>query len=520
MALFYRFGPFRLNTEVEALCRGTEPIALGRRAVALLRALVERPGVLVSKDELIAAAWPGLAVEDSNLTVQIAALRRVLEEAPGEHRIVTLPRRGYRFVGPVVKEECGDTAVAATGVAPILALPDKPSIAVLPFTNMSSDPEQEYFTDGIVEEIITALSRFSSLFVIARNTSFTYKGRSVDVKQVGHELGVRYVLEGSVRKAGTQVRITSQLIDASTGAHLWANRFDGSFADIFDLQDQVALGVVGAVTSKLEQAEIKRAKRKPTDSLDAYDYYLRGCESLYQQTRESTSEALALFDKAIQLDPGFSLAYAMASFCYTQRKAFGWIIDRAGEIAEAALLARRAVELGKDDAVALSRAGLTLTYVVEDFNAGALFIDRALVLNPNLSTAWYASGQLRIWTGEPEIAIKHLERFIRMSPLDPIMARAHSAIAFAHVFAGRFEEAVRYADRALSEQPKWHQSLRAAATSNALAGRIEQARAAMARLREIDPGLRVSDLKNVTPLQRPQDAGKYAEGMRLAGLPE
>jgi TolB-like protein len=520
MALFYRFGSFRLDPEFEALYRGNEPIALGRRAAALLRALVERPGVLVSKDELIAAAWPGLAVEDSNLTVQIAALRRVLEDAGGEHRIVTLPRRGYRFVGPVVTEECGDTGVAATEVTPTLALPDKPSIAVLPFTNMSSDPEQEYFTDGIVEEIITALSRFSSLFVIARNTSFTYKGRSVDVKEVGHELGVRYVLEGSVRKSANRLRITGQLIDAATGVHLWADRFEGALEDIFDLQDQVTTSVVGAITPKLEQVEIERSKRKPTDSLDAHDYYLRGCESLYQQTRESTSEALALFTKAIQRDPGFSLAYAMAAFCYTQRKAFGWIADRARETTEAARLARRAVELGKDDAVALSRAGLTLAYVVEDLHAGALFIDRALVLNPNLSTAWFASGQLRVWIGEPEIAIRLLERFIRMSPLDPIISRAYSAIAFAHVFAERFEEAVRYADRALSERPKCHPSLRAAATSNALAGRIEQARTAVARLREIDPGLRVSGLKNLTPLQRPQDARKYAEGMRLAGLPE
>ena len=291
---------------------------------------------------------------------------------------------------------------------PALTLPDKPSIAVLPFQNMSGDPEQEYFADGMVEDIITALSRMRWLFVIARNSTFTYKGKAVDVKQVGRELGVRYVLEGSVRKAANRVRITGQLIDAGTGAHLWADRFDGALEDIFDLQDQVTTSVVSAIAPKLEQAEVERAKRKPTESLDAYDYFLRGTESLYVQTRESTIEALPLFHKAIELDPDFSSAYAMAAFCYTQRKSGGWVTDRAQETAEAARLAWKAVELGKGDAAALCRAGHTLAYVVEDFDGGALFIDRALLLNPNLASAWYSSGWLRVWIGEPEVAIKQL----------------------------------------------------------------------------------------------------------------
>jgi TolB-like protein len=239
-----------------------------------------------------------------------------------------------------------------------LALPDKPSIAVLPFQNMSGEAEQEYFTDGIVEEIITGLSRMRWLFVIARNSSFTYKGRMVDVKQVGRELGVRYVLEGSVRKAANRLRITGQLIDASTGMHLWADRFDGGIEDIFDLQDQVTASVVGAIAPKLEQAEIDRAKRKPTESLDAHDYYLRGLASLYQFTsREANVEALRLFNRAIELDPDFGSAYAMAADCYSQRKGSGWMMDPANEIAETARLAQRAVWLGKDDAVALATSG-------------------------------------------------------------------------------------------------------------------------------------------------------------------
>jgi adenylate cyclase len=266
-----------------------------------------------------------------------------------------------------------------------LPLPDKPSIAVLPFQNMSGDPEQEYFADGMVEEIITALSRMRWLFVIARNSSFAYKGRTVDVKQVGRELGVRYILEGSVRKAGNRVRISGQLIDTATGAHLWADRIDGGLDDIFDLQDQVTASVVGAISPKLEQAEIERARRKPTESLDAYDYYLRGLASHNQWNREGNAEALSSFYRAIELDPNFAAAYGMAAHCYNQRKENGWIIDRAKETAEAARLVRRAVKIGRDDAVALCFGGLTLGYMLGNIEDGAAFVDRALALDSNMA---------------------------------------------------------------------------------------------------------------------------------------
>jgi adenylate cyclase len=240
----------------------------------------------------------------------------------------------------------------ANPAVPVLSLPDKPSIAVLPFQNMSGDQEQEYFADGMVEEIITALSHFRNLFVIARNSSFTYKGRAVDVKQVGRQLGVRYVLEGSVRKAAGKVRITGQLVDAGNGAHLWAGRFDGLVDDIFELQDQVTSSVVNAIAPKFEQAEIERAKRKPTENLDAYDHFLRGLSVLNSWTRESNYEATQSFGKAIELDPNFASAYGMAAWCYVWRKANGWMKDRQLETTEATLLAKKAVELGKDDAAA------------------------------------------------------------------------------------------------------------------------------------------------------------------------
>jgi len=401
-----------------------------------------------------------------------------------------------------------------------LALPDRPSIAVLPFQNMSGDPEQEYFADGMVEDIITALSRFRDLFVIERNSSFTYKNRAVNIRQVGRDLGVRYVLEGSVRKAADRVRITGQLIDSSTGAHLWADRFDGELKDVFDLQDDVATKVVRAIAPKMEQAEVARAKRKPTESLDAYDCFLRGTENLHRQTPESVDEALRLLKKAIELDPDYAAAYGTAAYCYVMRKSSGWVVHRKRDIEEASRFARTAVELGKDDAVALSRAGHVLAYVAEDLDAGARFIDRALELNANLALAWFHSGWLRIWLGDPDTAIQHFARFRRMSPVDPLLMRTNCGIAFAHVLAGRYDEASAYAEQALSENPDSHQALRMTAMSHALAGRLERAQKAMQRLRQIDPALRVSNLRDLTPLRRPEDVARYAEGMRKAGLPE
>jgi len=415
----------------------------------------------------------------------------------------------------------GRAAPRAASEAPALPLPDKPSIAVLPFQNLSGDPEQEYFADGMVEDITTALSRIRWLFVIARNSSFTYKGRAVDVKQVARELGVRYVLEGSVRKAASRVRIAGQLIDGSTGAHLWADRFEGALEDIFELQDQMTASVVGAIAPRLEQAEIERAKRKPTGSLDAYDYYLRGVASFYRRTREGTSDALRMFYRAIELDPDFASAYGGAARCYCLRKVSSWMIDRGQEIAETARLARRAVVLGKDDAAALSAGGLALAYVVGDLDAAAGFIDRGLALNPNLATAWIDSGWARIWLGERDAAIEHLARAMRLSPLDPLIGRMQAAAAHAHFFAGRYDMASSAARMALQASPDSHLALRGAAASNALAGEPEQAQKALARLRHLDPALRISNLKDIMgPHRWPEDVASYQEGLRKAGLPE
>jgi adenylate cyclase len=409
---------------------------------------------------------------------------------------------------------------ASQSPASNLALPDKPSIAVLPFQNMSGDPEQEYFSDGVVEEIITALSRMRWLFVIARNSSFTYKGRPVDVKQVGRELGVRYVLEGSVRKAANRLRITGQLIDASTGAHLWADRFEGGLEDVFELQDHVTSSVIGAIAPKLEQAEIERAKRKPTENLDAYDYHLRGMASLYRWTKDGVGDALTLFSKATELDPDFASAYGAAAFCYFLRKANGWMTDRAREIDDAVRLAGRAAELGKDDAVALSFGGLALGYVADEIEAGIELIDRALRLNPNLAIAWSASGCLRTGLGDHERAIEHTARAMRLSPLDPLTFFMQTFTAFAHFLMGRYDEAWPLAEKACRAQPYFMSAIRLAAASNACAGRLDEARRLVARALQLDPALRVSNFKDRIISIRPEDFAKYADGLRKAGLPE
>jgi TolB-like protein len=410
-------------------------------------------------------------------------------------------------------------APAAPGPAE-LPLPAKPSIAVLPFQNLSGDPEQEYFADGMVEEIITALSRFSQLFVIARNSSFSYKGRAIDAKQVGRELGVRYLLEGSVRKAGNRLRIMGQLIDCASAVHLWAERFEGAFEDVFDLQDQVTESVVGALVPKLEQAEMERARRKPTLNLDAYDYYLRGLSAVHLWTREGNDEALRMFGKAIELDPGFAPAYGMAARCYSQRKAGGWVTDRARDIAEVDRLARRAAELGAYDAVALATAGIGLAYVVDDTDGGAAMIDRALDLNSNLAMAWLFSGWVRAWQGNPDVAIQHVAQAMRLSPQDPQAAMMHGATACAHFFAGRIAEALSWAERSLRLQPNYFMAAAILAASTAITERHADADKAVARLRQVDPSLRLGNLAESFSIKRQDDFARLKEGLRKAGLPE
>jgi len=463
---------------------------------------------------------PGGVCLSGNAFEQIRGKTSFAFEDLGERSLKNIDRPVRLYAARSSPSRAAAGAKPPVESAKPLALPDKPSIAVLPFQNMSGDQEQEYFADGMVEEIITALSHFRNLFVIARNSSFTYKGRAVDVKQVGRELGVRYVLEGSVRKAGGRVRITGQLVDAMSGAHLWAGRFDGSVDDIFELQDQVTSSVVNAIAPKLEQAEIERAKRKPTENLDAYDHFLRGISVLNSWTRDSNHEATESFCKAIELDPNFASAYGMAAWCYVWRKANGWMQDRQLEIAEATRLAKRAVELGRDDAAALSRAGHVIAYVAGDLDSAVPAIDRALLLNPNLAAAWNFAGWTKVLRGEPEAAIEYLARSMRLSPLDQLGYSAKGSTAHAHFFLGAYDDASAWADKAVQENPNYLIVNCIAAASHALAGHPEKAAQAVSRMLQIDPSLHISKIKEVFPLRRSSDLAKYEEGLRRAGLPE
>jgi TolB-like protein len=528
--MLLQFGDCVLDPDRRELERASVSVSIGPQVFDLLLHLIENRARVVSKDDLLEAVWHGRIVSESTITSHINAARNAIGDNGQDQRLIrTIARKGFRFVGDVTERS---PAAAPSSMVPEPALlkephaqahaqelPDKPSIAALPFLNLSGDPAQDYFIDGVVEDIIAALSRIRWLFVIARNSTFTYKNRAVDVKQVSRELGVRYVLEGSMRKAANRVRITGQLIDATTGANLWAERFEGTLDDLFELQDQVATSVVGAIAPQLERAEIERAMRKPTESLDAYDYYLRGMANFHQGTRQAIGQALPLFARAIELDPSFASAYGMAASCHYWRKMNNWMDDHVRDLAEGARLANRAVELGASDAVALTRGGHAHAHFGGDLDRGIAAVERALVLNPNLAAAWYLSGFQRISLGEHDGAIERFARAMRLSPLDPELFQMQTGTAMAHMFARRFDMATAWAEKAASELPNILRVCAFSAASYALAGRMDEAGRAMEHVRRLDPGLRISNVEDWVVLRRPEDLATFVEGLRKAGLP-
>jgi TolB-like protein len=465
----------------------------------------------------IAARLEGIA-EPGAVCISDDAYRHVREKVAVE--FTELGELTLKNIARPVRAHMTQAQGASPAARKNPSLPDKPSIAILPLQNMSGDPDQEYFADGVVEDITTALSRFRSLFVISRNSSFTYKGRSIDIRQVGRELGVRYVLEGSVRRTGGRVRITGQLIDAMTGAHLWADRIDGDVADVFALQDRVTTAVVGAIVPRVEQAEIERAQRKSTHSLGAYDCYLRGLRDSNEVTREANESAYASFMSAIDLDPGFAIAYAKAAYCINMRKVNGWLVKREAESAEACRLARRALDLGKEDAATLAVAGYVLAYVGGELDAGGEFIGRALALNPNLAEGWASSSWIQVCLGDPATALEHVATATRLSPADPRTYVFHLFTAMAHLSAGRHDQAAESARRVLHERQVLA-AMRILGIASALGGHLEEARNAIARMSAFDPTLRLSNIDRVIPpYRRQEDRERYLEGLRKAGLPE
>ena len=424
------------------------------------------------------------------------------------------PMRAWRVrLGP----SSSPATKTPTEIEQPLALPDKPSIAVLPFQNMSGDPEQEYFADGIVEEIITALSRFKLLFVIARNSSFTFKGRAVDIKEVGLRLGVRYVLEGSVRKASGKVRITGQLIDAITGAHLWADRFERDLTDVFALQDEVTIAVVSAIEPKMLQAEIAMATRRRPENLTAYDYFLRALPQYYLATREGLAEAIRLAHRALELDPRFGSAAALAGDCHVNNVILGYANDPQFDRKEAVRLARLALSIDDGDPDTLSSAAVISAYMVGDSEAEIEMADRAVALNPNSWRTWNCRGYVYRVAGLPEEAIRSFERAVRMSPVDPLLYMTFLGTGVALIELGRFDEAIVVLKKALRQNPSYVPACRCLASAFAHLGRDAEAHDAAARAIEIDPAFTISAFiargagKNVKLL---------IEGLRKAGLPE
>ena len=424
------------------------------------------------------------------------------------------PMRAWRRSN---RERCVLHSAAKLSVEPALtlALPEKPSIAVLPFQNMSGDPEQEYFADGIVEDIITALSCVRSFFVIARNSSFSYRGKSVDIKQVSRELGVRYVLEGSVRKAGGKVRITGQLVDAATGRHVWADRFDGSLEDVFDLQDRVTESIVGAIEPSLRQAEIGLAKAKPTGNLDAYDFYLRALHSLYQYTHQGIVLGCEYLEQAIERDPKYAVAEAYLAVAYAMRQLRG--LGQPNDRTRALELAEDAVILEPDDPVTLRCAGHALAFFGHH-DRGLALLEKAAGINVNGSQVLHSLGWVKNYACvEPDQAIAHFERAMRLSPRDPEVSGMLNGIAFAHLIAGRYEQALIFAQRNIDASPQFVHGHRMKIAALSSLGRLPEAKAAAEVLLKYDPAFTISRLAT---FRDPDFQRKYRDALRAAGLPE
>jgi TolB-like protein len=526
--LRYLFEEYAFDTDRRELHRGADIVSVAPQVFDLLDYLIRNRERVVSKDDLIDAIWNGRIVSDAALTTRLNVARSAIGDSGYEQRLIkTLPRKGFRFVGLVLETQ--EPAGAAIGDSPVepakptLTLPDKPSIAVLPFQNMSGDPEQDYFTDGMVDDIITALTRFKLMFVIARNTSFTYKGRAVDIKQVGRELGVRYVLEGSVRKAAGKIRITGQLLDATTGAHLWADRFEGDLGDVFALQDEVTANVVSAIQPKLLQTEIDLAARRP-NNLSAYDLCLRALSHFRSLTRSGSAEALQLVSRALEIDRRYGFAATLAGGCHLLNYFQGWAADPNSEIAEGVRLFRLALSIDGNNPEALSVLGRVTAFLSGDFDTAREMVDRAVALNPNAAMAWSHRGWTYQIAGHPEEAIRSFERAIRLSPFDPWRFSTFTGMSFAFIGLGRFDEAVVAAKKAIRKNHNSSRIYLCLAAALAHLGREAEARETVARLFELEPNFRISDW-----IERTSDwidhSGQrrsqlYIEGLRKAGLPE
>jgi adenylate cyclase len=523
--VIYEFGQYKLDADRLELWCGDDPVAVEPQVFSLLLCLIENREHVVSKDQLIEQVWNSRIVSDATMSSRINAARHAVgDDGKAQAVIRTIPRRGFRFVMEVSENAAAHgtaSALTGTGAAPAPGEPPggKPTLAVLPFRNMSRDAEQDYFADGVTEDLITALSSIRWLFVIARNSSFSYKGDSPEVVEVASDLGVRYVLQGSVRKAGDRVRVSAQLIDSFTGTHVWADRYDRELGDIFALQDEMAETIVGAIEPELAKAERQRARSKRPDRLDAWDLYQRGLAKLYQYTNESLTEAQQLFHRARELDPELSPAYSASAEAYYIGVVYGLSESPDDDREQALTAAQRAVELDSYDAAAHCTLG-RIHYLRREHELAIPELEAALQINPSYAWAHYGIGAAMVFTGRARQAFPHLEHAIRLSPRDPYMGSFLVRMADAHLFLRQYEEAVTWAHKAL-RQPHFQWS-RHAALISALAhlGRLDESHHALNDLLRLRPTFTLAFVRKYHLISDPDDMAHFLDGLRKANLPD
>ena len=526
--MLYRFEAFELDTRRRELCSAGKLVAVEPQVFDLLEYLVQNRERLVSKDDIIASVWGGRVVSESTLTSRINSARAAIgDDGKAQRLIKTIRHRGLRFVADVVEERDAEApagpAIAAEQAQPHKTMAtEKASILVLPFANLSDDPAQNYFADGMVEDITMALGRVPWLFVIASASAFTFRDRVIDVRRVGAELGVRYVLQGSVRKDRRRVRIAVQLTDASDGRQLLSERFEGSLAQIFSIQDRVAMRLSAAIAPALRSREVDRAHRKPTSSQTAYDLFLRALPPRRDNLVQN-QESLRLLYKAIKLDPSFSSAYGLAAWCHEIQVVFGWLQPSDPRIREGLRLARIAAELGDNDPDALWMAGLTITTLAGEVVRGAALIAKSLSINPNSARAWWASGVVQTYLGRPEVAFRNFERSQKLNPLDTAAYAHWTAVATTHFFTGNHQAAGDLLGKALIDWPDATPALRLKAAVCGLLGRIEEGRNHIQRLLVLIPDLTIAGTRaHFAPIVGSNTGVLDAvlRGLRRSGLPE
>jgi TolB-like protein/Tfp pilus assembly protein PilF len=515
----FLFDDHVLDVGRRELRKGSELVAVEPQVFDLLAYLVENRDHVVTKDDLIASIWGGRIVSESTLTSRINAARRAVSDSGDAQRLIrTIARKGLRFIGDVhCREQDTSAPIREQQTRPTLPLPDRPAIAVLPFTNMSGEPEQDYFSDGISEDIITALSKLRWFFVIARNSSFIYKGKSVHLKQVADELGVRYVLEGSVRKEGMRVRITAQLNDVTSGSHLWAERYDRDLADVFAVQDEITEAIVAAIEPQLYAAEEFRARRKAPDSLDAWDLVMRALTHYWRVTRADNVVAQALLEKAISIDPNYGQALGVLATSYVFCAHMGWIdAGTAVLIAEKAALA--AIRADRDDAWAHHALGAVLLFAKRRHDDGLAEFELALQLNPNFPQAQGYLGLALCYAGRWQEGTEAARRALRLSPRDPFSGVYYGIVAYAQYLGHNYDEAMRLSREGLRQRNDFVGAHRVLTAAAGMAGDRETAASALAELRRAQPNISLAWIAEHMPILREEDLAHYMEGFRRAGL--